>query len=80
MKDKDKNELCVMDYTGDTKIVWNPDNDDEVENAERMFDEFVKEKKYAAFSVGRKGKQDEQIRKFDPNLDKMILVPPICGG
>lgn len=73
-------EMAVMDLTGDTKIIWDPENDDEVENAERMFNEFVKEKKFAAFSVGKKGKKDEQIKKFDPEIDKMILVPPICGG
>lgn len=80
MKDEEKHELCVMDFTGDTKVVWDPENDDEVENARDMFNKFVKKLKYAAFSVGKKGKQDEQIRKFDPGLDKMILVPPICGG
>ena len=73
-------EIAIMSGKGDTKIIWDLENPDEVAAARRTFDDLVGCKKYAAFSVTKKGDQDEKIKKFDPNLEKIILVPPIAGG
>lgn len=72
-------ELAVMDYTGDTKLIWDADNEVEVKAARELFDKLKKEN-YLAYSVRRNGKQDELIRKFDPDLEKIIMVPPVIGG
>jgi hypothetical protein len=72
-------ELAIMDTTGDTKIIWNADNEDEVDNARETFDR-LKSKNYIAYSVGRAGRKDEVIRKFDPDAEKLIMVPPVVGG
>lgn len=76
-----KGELRIMGTKGDTKIIWDSDNDEEVANARSTFDELVGDKKFAAFAVkGRKGEKGEQIRKFDPEAERLILVPPMAGG
>ena len=73
-------EMAVINRTGDTRTTWNSQNKDEVENARRTFDDFIK-KGFAAFSVNPKdATKDEQIRKFDPDLEKIIFVPAIRGG
>jgi len=72
-------ELCIIDTTGDTKYIWDVDNEDEVEVARNMFNQ-LKEKNYVAYSVGRNGKKDEIINRFDPELGKIIMIPPVVGG
>lgn len=74
-----RHEMAIMDTTGDTKLIWDIDNDDEIEAARAMFEKLT-EKKFLAYSVGRNGKKDELIKKFDPELEKIILVPPVVGG
>jgi len=72
--------ISVLSGYGDIKKVWNAANRDEVEDARRSFDELVKKKKYLAFKVTAAGDKGEQIREFDPEAGKMILVPPVAGG
>lgn len=73
-------EMSILDSTGDTKVMWDPDNQDECEAAEAQFNS-LKKKGYTAFEVGNKGKKsDEQIETFDPELGKMIMVPAMRGG
>lgn len=71
--------LCRLDKTGDTRIIWSIDNEDEVANARRTFDEMTK-KGFRAYSVTRKGEKDKQIREFDPEAEKIILAPALVGG
>ena len=37
---KTHGEMAVMDQTGDTKVLWSRDNEDEVENARQQFAAF----------------------------------------
>lgn len=74
-----KRELAIMNGSGDTKLIWDSENEDEVENAKETFNRLTK-KGYAAFSVNTKGKQDEVIKKFDANAERIILIPPMAGG
>ena len=77
--------LYAMDSTGDTRIIWDPNNADDVANARRTFDDLVK-KGYQAFSVrkgsgGEKGgDKGERVRTFDASLEKLILAPATVGG
>ncbi len=73
------NEMCVMDRTGDTKTLWNPDNADEVEAAEATFKK-LKAKGYLAYSVSKDGEKNEALAAFDKSLGKIILSPPVRGG
>lgn len=71
--------MAVLDTTGDTKIIWSPDNEAEVESARKTFDD-LRKKGYQAFSVKPDGKKDELINRFDPALEKIILSPRLVGG
>ena len=72
-------ELAVMDRTGDTKVMWAAENEDEVANAKRTFDD-LKKKGYMAYSVKRNGDKGEQVREFDATAEKLIMAPPMQGG
>jgi hypothetical protein len=72
-------ELSVLDKTGDTKIIWDSARQDEVDAAERTFDD-LKKKGYLAYSVTKKGDKDEVIKKFDRYAEKIIMAPPLVGG
>lgn len=73
------NTLSAMDMTGDTKTIWDPRNQDEVDAAEVTF-KSLKKKGYLIYSVGKDGKKNEAITSFDPTAEKMIAVPPVTGG
>ena len=48
------NELSVMDGTGDTKTIWDPDNKDEVAAARKQFDD-LRTKGFLIYTVKRDG-------------------------
>lgn len=75
----DQGILCVMDATGDTKLIWDRKNKDEVQSAKRTFDE-LKAKGYIAYSVKKDGSAGEVLSDFDKKAEKLIMVPPLIGG
>ncbi len=75
-----KGEMRVMDVdAGDLKVIWDSEKEVEVDAAKAQFDKLVKEG-YLAYTVGKEGKPSKQIKKFDPDLEKIILSPPVQGG
>lgn len=72
-------EMRTMGSSGDTKIIWDSEQEDEVANAKRTFTD-LKKKGYAAFAVAAKGKPGERITEFDPTAESLIMVPAIAGG
>lgn len=72
-------ELAVMDRTGDTKTIWDPDKPVEVEVAEDTFKK-LRKKGYLIYRVGKDGDKSTMMTDFDPKAAKMIAVPPIVGG
>lgn len=75
-----RSAMSIMSLKGDTKVLWDKRNPDEVANARRTFDE-LKKKGYAAFRVnGKEGEKGEQMATFDPDAERMIMVPPMKGG
>ncbi len=75
----DGRELVILDATGDTRIIWDPEKPDEVAQAKETFDK-LKKKGYLAYSVNRKGDKGEVLRDFDGDAEKMILAPATVGG
>ena len=74
-------QIAVLNGSGDLRKIWNAANADEVEDARRSFEHLVKKKKYLAFRVNPDdNSKGDQIRAFDPDAGKMILVPPVAGG
>jgi hypothetical protein len=72
-------ELVILDATGDTRIIWDPDRPEEVAQAKDTFAK-LKAKGYLAYSVNRKGDKGEVLREFDADAEKMILAPQTVGG
>lgn len=73
-------ELRIMDRKkGDTKTVWDKNDEDQVEAAEAQFKELT-EKGYLAYTVKKDGKPGKKMSKFDPNAEAVILAPPVVGG
>lgn len=73
-------ELAIMDpQHGDLKVIWDPENTDEVAAAREQFDKLTK-KGHMAYKVTGAGKKGEQIRTFDPTAEKVILAPALRGG
>jgi molybdopterin converting factor small subunit len=71
-------ELRILGKGGDTKISWNSRNELEVAAAKETFEKRIKDG-WSAFreKIGTKG---DKIQIFDPDADRVILVPPISGG
>lgn len=75
--------MAIMGEDGDTKIVWDPDKQDEVDNAKATYERLVK-KGFLVYSVRTKGKKtgekNHKLSDFDPDEEMLIFVPPIVGG
>jgi hypothetical protein len=75
-----KHWMAVTDETGDTKIMWSKDNEDEVDNARQSFNR-MKKQGYTAFRVvGKAGEPGEQMKEFDPDAERIIFTKPQAGG
>lgn len=72
-------EMVVLDETGDTKIVWSEDKQDEVDMAKETFVK-MKKKGYVAYSVDRRGEKGQVLDEFDPSAEKIIMAPQLQGG
>ena len=72
-------EMDVMDTSGHSKHIWSSDSPDEVKSMKDLFESLTK-KGYRAFHVNKAGDEGKVMKDFDPDAEKMILVPPIQGG
>ena len=81
MEEIEKGEICIMSSKGDTKVIWDPSNEDEVEAARAQFDMLVKEKGFFAYEVGKDHeRKGTHITKFPEKAGKIIMVAPVAGG
>ena len=72
-------EMSILGREGDTKVIWDSENVEEVAQARKTFDELTK-KGFSAFSVKRDGEKGGRLAKFESGEEKMILVPALRGG
>jgi hypothetical protein len=77
--DPTKITFVKMDHTGDTKLIFDPNNPDEVEAARNTFRD-LKKKGFIAYRVSADGAKGEIIREFDQAAGKIILAPAMQGG
>jgi len=69
-----------MGPEGDTKSIWDRNNEAEVEAARKTYDDLT-DKGYRAYHVkGKDGDKGDPMDEFDPDCERMILVPPLQGG
>lgn len=71
--------MAVLGSQGDVKRIWDRSNPDEVQDARESFDR-LKDRGFLAFRVNKDGTQGEQMDTFEPNAERMILVPQMQGG
>lgn len=74
-------QAAILDHTGDTRLMWDKNNPEEVAAAKETFERLTKNSRYSAFiATGDKGERGKRLDKFDPNVERMILVPAYAGG
>lgn len=71
-------ELRILGRGGDMKISWNSGNETEIAAAKETFEKRIKEG-WSAFRE-KSGMKGDKIKIFDPDAERIVLVPPISGG
>jgi hypothetical protein len=69
-----------LNKTGDTRVMWDRANSDEVAAARAQFEALTKKGFIAYRAEGKEGTRGEVIRKFDPEAERIILVRQLVGG
>ncbi len=75
----DECAIGVMGSNGDTKHMWNPKKKDEVEEARRLFT-LLTNNGYRAYKMSKNARSGEPLEEFDPDLKRILFVPPFQGG
>jgi len=70
----------VLDETGDTKHIWNPDDPEEVAEMRALFDKYKAKGNYLIYRAKRGGEKGEVMQKFDPEAERMIISKAIVAG
>jgi hypothetical protein len=71
-----------LNKTGDTLTTWNPSNAAEVAGVKAKFDEIIRQG-YMAYKADVTGQQTPgttQLKEFDPEAERIIIVKPLMGG
>jgi hypothetical protein len=74
--------MHTLDRSGDVRVMWDKDNPDEVAAARETFNKLTRGRPthLAYRAVGKRGSQGEQMREFDPEAERIILVQAPVGG
>lgn len=72
-------QLRILGQEDDVKAEWNPDVEEEVKTAKKVFDE-NKKKGYKAFRPYDGGGECEELEDFDKFAEKIVFIPLIAGG
>ena len=72
--------MHIMDpKLGDLKVVWDSENEAEVQLAKKQFNDAIK-KEFTAYRAKKDGSKGKKIEKFDPEAERIIMVPPVVGA
>ena len=74
-----KGVMAILDQTGDTKLIWDRNNEDEVENAKETFKRLTK-KGHTAYLVKKDGEKGKVMTEFDPDAQAIVMAPRMVGG
>lgn len=74
-----KGELRTINRKGDLRIEWDSENKEEINAAREAFDKKIKAG-WSAFREKTKGEKGEKIKEFNPESERVILIPPVSGG
>ena len=70
----------VMDRTGETKLIWDAENPDDIENARRTFKDLTKKGYWCHKVTGKNGETGERVTEFDPSAERYVFAPAMRGG
>ncbi len=68
----------VMDRTGDSRHLFDPNDAQDLAKAQQRFDKLTKVGFTAAVRTGPG--QVSQLRSFDPNAEETVFLPRLVGG
>lgn len=71
--------MRIADSSGDSTITWEVDNAAQVQAAQDQFEALVN-KGHQAFAFPVTGQDGVMTKTFDPNVEKIIVMPPAAGG
>jgi hypothetical protein len=63
-------EMRIFDETGDRLLVWDSEDPLEVQDAYKMFKEYL-DKGWRAYAIGDGGKKTKRIFNFDPETEEI---------
>jgi len=72
-----KGTMRILNHTGDLEQTWESENDEQVEQAEKKYQELV-QKGYQAFAL--ESGVATRMDYFDKEREEVILVPRLYGG
>ena len=73
-------EIIILSQSGDEKVAWDKEDPESVKVARKKFLEFLAERKGMAIRLGPDGQKGEMITDFDPDAERLLLMPMIVGG
>jgi len=72
--------IQVLGKEGDTRIMWDRRNNDEVAVAKAAFDAAKAQGSLIYRAEGKEGTRGTQVRTFDKKAERLIVVPAMAGG
>lgn len=72
--------MHTLDKTGDSRLMWDRSVPDEVDAARRQFDDLTGKGYIAYEAEGKQGERGKVMKKFDKNVERIILVKQLVGG
>lgn len=72
--------MNILSMEGDESVTWDKDDPESVEKARRKFLEFLGERKGMAIRMNKDGEKGDKMTDFDPEAERVILMPLIAGG
>ena len=68
-----------MNRAGDSQFSWDPTVPAEVKHARGIFDEAIRQG-FPVFRVRGRGAKGERLHDFEPEAERLIVVPAMMGG
>ena len=69
----------IMDHSGDSRMVFNVDNETEAKAAEEQFKELT-EDGYRPVVPGENGRPGTIVKELDPTAKETLFIPRLQGG
>jgi len=71
--------LRILNRSGDTAVMWAPEDEASVASAKTHFDKLVG-MSHLMFEVKAPGAMPEQVREFNPQAFEIVATAPFKGG